>query len=77
VASYGCKGLGCARQGELKQVNSSHTLYVILGVAAVFIGTKPSQIKQKAGISNHLTIYNNEVHPALDMFHKIISLQII
>ena len=78
VASYGCKGLGRAwGWGELEQVNSSNTLYVILGVTAVFIGTKPSQIKQKDGISNHSTIYNDGVHLPFEMFHKIISLQII
>ena len=62
MASYGCKGLGWAFKGELEQVNLSNTLYVILGVAAVFIGTEPSQIKQNTGINNHLTMYNYGVH---------------
>ena len=70
MASYGCKGVGWAFKGELEEVNSSNTLYVILGVAAVFIGTESSQIKQKAGINDHLTMYNNGVNLAFEIFHK-------
>lgn len=65
MAGYGCKGLRRACRGELEQVNSSNTFYVILGVAAVFIGTKPLQTKQKDGISNDYI----KLHLAFEMFH--------